>query len=202
MYILLWSTTKNTIRKHISSTENGFKPFAPRAWNRRENDLSNLKIIIKPLPPPCCGHIIVNSQEFPEITLGAKGLRIIAVHSWQHCVIKVWISPNISGKVSTTCQKLTNTSSSTPNAQKAHVHYKFQPSMKWCKPYISAREKTFRSSLYWISWTMSWFYLMVWKARVVGLIKSWYRSPTIHTRNIFFQNNLKSDHSYKVLLVV
>ena len=29
---------------------------------------------IKPLPPPCCGHI-VNSKKFPEITLGAKGLR-------------------------------------------------------------------------------------------------------------------------------
>ena len=29
--------------------------------------------IIKPLPTPCCGHI-VDSQKFPEITLGAKGL--------------------------------------------------------------------------------------------------------------------------------
>ena len=32
------------------------------------------KIIIKTLPPPCCGHI-VNSQKFLEITVGAKGLR-------------------------------------------------------------------------------------------------------------------------------
>ncbi len=34
---------------------------------------TDLKNIFKPLPPPCCGHL-VNSQKFREITLGAKGL--------------------------------------------------------------------------------------------------------------------------------
>ncbi len=32
-----------------------------------------LKNVIKPLPPPWCGHIVY-SHKFPEITPGAKGL--------------------------------------------------------------------------------------------------------------------------------
>ncbi len=35
----------------------------------------NNKIIIKPLPPLCCGHIVY-SREFPEITLGVEGLNV------------------------------------------------------------------------------------------------------------------------------